>query len=67
MTAIAPPSRKTLLEWIDTDASDPSDDGRPVCPPKVAALHHAIGAGLSRGEAPEPFVPPRGLALAPIG
>lgn len=67
MSRIAPPPRKTLLEWIETDASDPAYDGCPSCSPKLTALHHAIVAQPERGEAREPLTPPRGLSLAPLG
>ncbi|RSV44385.1 hypothetical protein CA234_02930 [Sphingomonas sp. ABOLE] len=67
MNGIAPPPRKTLLEWIETDASDPAYDGRPSCSPKLTALHHAVVIQPTHGEAREPLTPPQGLALAPLG
>lgn len=67
MSGIAPPPRKTLLEWIETDASDPAYDARPSCSPKLAALHHAVGIQPAHGEARDPLPAPQSLALAPLG
>lgn len=69
MTAVSPPPRKTLLEWITDDANDferdqPSDS-RPLCTPAVSALHARIGGEVIGSR--EPVTAPPGFALAPLG
>jgi hypothetical protein len=71
MTTIAPPPRKTLLEWITDDDGDQPDHAQLVSSPAIAALHVRIvrgqpGAGDNDGPR-EPLPPPPGFGLAPLG
>lgn len=66
MSAVPPPPRKTLLEWIETDDGDTPGDTRPTCSDAQRALHAAITVGPVSGQR-EPLAPPQGLALAPLG
>ncbi len=66
--AIAPATRKTLLEWIEIDDGHTTGTTHPVCSAAVQTLHAQIllPAGGGRGFV-EPLEPPPGLRLAPLG
>lgn len=69
ITAVPTPSRKTLLEWIDTDEGDEISFAQ-----ISGSVHwtrqqrfHAEFAFAPDDGAGEPLAPPPGLALAPLG
>lgn len=66
MSAVPPPPRKTLLEWIETDDGDTPGDTRPTCSDAQRVLHAAIAVAPEGGQR-EHLTPPAGLALAPLG
>lgn len=71
-TAVPPPPRKTLLEWITDDDGEQPEHARPACSPAVSALHARLCIGpdrdASRDEGPrEPLAPPASFALTPLG
>ena len=65
MSTLAPPPRKTLLQWITDDDRDQPSDCRPACTPAISALHARIGGEVAVPR--EPLAPPPGLALPPLG
>ena len=69
-TALIPAApRKTLLEWIESDDGNPSTLNRPVCTARIQALHARIVLHPNDAEddRSEPFQPPPGLRLPPLG
>lgn len=64
-SAILPPPRKTLLQWITDDDRDQPSDCRPACTPAISALHARIGGEVAGPR--EPLSAPSDLALPPLG
>lgn len=62
--AVPAPSRKTLLEWIESDDGNEPDITQAS---NQQLRFHAALVFAPREDQREPLTPPPGLALAPLG